>query len=393
LRHSPNPSVRSYLIHAFGPLGADAGTIVKRLEEEPDVTARRALILSLGEFREEAWKAEEKRWLVPRLQEIYRTAADPGLHAAAEWLLRQWRGQAWLVQTDQAWAKDREQRAKRLEGIRQELTKDEAKPQWYVTGQGHTMVVIPGPMEFVMGSPLTEAGRNPIEFPHRKRISRSFAIAAKPVTVEQFHRFEPGFTHNEMRRYPDPTCPIGGVTWYQAIAYCNWLSEQEGIPKEEWCYEIDLKRQVIKLKENYLGLTGYRLPTEAEYEYACRAGAVTSRCYGESEELLSKYAWYLANAKECLWPVGSKKPNDLGLFDLHGNILSWCQESYKNYPMVNDDKVFEDKEDADSVSRNRVLRGGYFGSRPLVVRSAMRHGTAPTSRLTYCGFRPARTFR
>jgi serine/threonine protein kinase len=86
-----DPRLRSYLIHRFGPLGADVGAIVKRLEEEPDLTSRRALILSLGpeEFGEKAWTPEAKKLLVQQLQDIYRTAADPGLHAAAEWLLRQ----------------------------------------------------------------------------------------------------------------------------------------------------------------------------------------------------------------------------------------------------------------------------------------------------------------
>ena len=89
---------------------------------------------------------------------------------------------------------------------------------------------------------------------------------------------------------------------------------------------------MTKLKENYLSLTGYRLPTEAEMEYATRAGAVTSRYYGETEELLAKYAWYRRTRRRQTWPVGSLKPNDLGLFDVQGNVFTWCQESYKDYP-------------------------------------------------------------
>jgi formylglycine-generating enzyme required for sulfatase activity len=402
LKHSPDPRVRSYLIHRFGPMGADARAIVKQLAEERDVTIRRALILSLGpeEFGEEAWAPEGKKLLVQRLRETYRTAPDPGLHAAAEWLLRQWHEEAWLVQTDESWAKDKRQKEKRLADIKEALTREkyEAKPQWYVNGQGQTLVVIPCPVEFVMGSPPTEEGRQAIELQHKKRIGRTFAIAAKPVTREQFLRFLPAFSHKEMRRYPDAACPIGGVLWYEAAAYCNWLSEREGIARDQWCYEPNENGEYtagMKLAPNYLRRTGYRLPTEAEWEYACRAGAVTSRYYGESEELLPKYGWYGKNSGERTWEVGRKKPNDLGMFDSHGNVFSWCQESYKEYPRGQGEGAKDDIEDDLSIDIqvDRPLRGGSFIYPASLVRSAYRYWNVPSSRVPVIGFRPARTFR
>ena len=391
LKHSPDPRVRSYLIHRLSPLGADADAIIERLVDEPDITIRRALILSLGEYREKELAAEARNALLPNLQGIYLYAADPGLHAAAEWLLRTWKEEAWLKQTNEEWAKDKEQRDKRIDGITQMLAKDKEQtpPQWYVNGQSQTMVVIPGPVEFVMGSPTTEVDRRDEEPQHKKRIGRTFALAATPVTKEQFLRFRPTFMHNEFKRYPEPTCPIGGVVWYEAATYCNWLSQQEGLPAEQWSYEIT--ENEIKLKANYLSLSGYRLPTEAEMEYASRAGATTARYFGETNDLLEKYAWYEKNSAEKTWPVGSLKPNDFGLFDVQGNVYTWCQESYAIYPQG--DAVSDDKEAELQVvsTASRVLRGGSFNSLASYVRSATRNNYVPTNRTLTYGFRPART--
>jgi formylglycine-generating enzyme required for sulfatase activity len=218
------------------------------------------------------------------------------------------------------------------------------------------------------------------------------------------------------------------VDWYTAAAYCNWLSQQEGIPEEQWCYETDARKlsqekvavlvslvvphhplagaastsywlnrqpQVTALKKGYLGLRGYRLPQEAEMEYACRAGAVTSRYYGETEELLTKYAWYQKNSKERAWPVGEKKPNDFGLFDMHANVWTWCQESDQGaYAVSKGDETLEDEEDSSPIvsTKSRLFRGGSFLSPASQVRSANRDANVPMYHTAYMGFRPARTF-
>jgi formylglycine-generating enzyme required for sulfatase activity len=399
LRHRPpDPRVRSYLVHRLGPLGAETGVLVKRFEVEPDVTVRRALLLALGpeEFGAGAWTPEGKRALVRRLQETYRTAADAGLHAAAEWLLRQWHEEAWLRQTDEAWAKDQGGRERRLQGIRQELLQKgvQAGPRWYLTGQGQTMVVIPGPVEFTMGSPPTEDGRGEDERQHRRRIRRTFALAAKPVTVKQYREFRN--EHQALKEEAlNEDSPVHATDWHMAAAYCNWLSDWEGLPSDQRCYETTPEGRVTKLKENYLSRTGYRLPTEAEWECACRAGAETSRYYGETEELLTSYAWFLENPRNRAWPVvGTKKPNDLGLFDMHGLVWTWCQERYAPYPEARGQEAIEDKEDVDTIedTQRRVWRGGSVGDQAVNVRSANRYWSLPISRINTAGFRLARTF-
>jgi len=130
------------------------------------------------------------------------------------------------------------------------------------------------------------------------------------------------------------------------------------------------------------------------WEYACRAGAVTSRCYGESEELLDHYGWSVRNADGRSWPVGSLKPNDLGLFDLHGNLWGWCQDRYNLYETATGGEAIEAHEDRTPLINTefRVMRGGSF-SHPGSVRSAYRGALMPTYRGYDIGFRPARTFR
>ena len=177
-------------------------------------------------------------------------------------------------------------------------------------------------------------------------IPRRFAIAAKEVTVEQFQRFlKLGEHHNRplsgfSRASSTSTAPIpkdrgSAPDWYTAAHYCNWLSEQEGLPKDQWCYlpnEAGAYAEGMSIPADVLERTGYRLPTEAEWEYACRAGAVTSRYYGDSIDLLGAYARYQANSKEHAWTCGSLLPNDLGLFDMLGNVYEWCQDSVSMLP-------------------------------------------------------------
>ncbi|MBI1918068.1 MAG: SUMF1/EgtB/PvdO family nonheme iron enzyme, partial [Planctomycetes bacterium] len=395
-RHRANPEARSQLLWRGGLLGLDPIKLVQRLEVEQDVSAQRALILALGEFSGEQLSPRVRGPLVDKLLKMYREHPDPGIHGAIEWLLRHSKEGPDDRKLD--WGQRKE-----LERIDRDLATKASRERppatgatgrrWYVNGQGQTMVVIPEPGEFRMGSPPTEADRRPDELQHKKRISRTFAISATSVTKEQFLRFLPGFSHTEMRRYPEPTCPIGGVVWYEAAAYCNWLSKQEGIPEAQWCYETNPRGQVVKLKEKHLSLTGYRLPTEAEWEIACRAGATTSRSYGESVELLGRYGWYFQNAGERTWPVGSKRPNDLGLFDMHGNVYAWCQERYKAYPQ--EGRATDDIEDILSINTQdrRVLRGGSFIYPASYLRSANRDRYVPAYRSVYVGLRPARTFR
>jgi formylglycine-generating enzyme required for sulfatase activity len=186
-----------------------------------------------------------------------------------------------------------------------------------------------------------------------------------------------------------------GMTWYEAAWYCNWLSEQEGISKEQWCYESNGPYGPgMRAKENFWRLTGYRLPTEAEWEYACRAGAKTSRFYGSTDRLLPEYAWYLANGGNHTWPVASLKPNDFGLFDMQGNAFEWAYDARSVYPSTSTDAAADEPGTNPVVERTyRVLRGGSFFMPTAYVRSALRWVGWPYLQSDQYGFRLAKTYK
>jgi formylglycine-generating enzyme required for sulfatase activity len=137
------------------------------------------------------------------------------------------------------------------------------------------------------------------------------------VTVAQFLKFHKDHDHEGYKQYaPTVDCPVMMISWHDAAAYCNWVSKAEGIAEGQWCYK-QKEKGAYEPAANHLQRTGYRLATEAEWEYACRAGADSEYCYGDPVELLGKYAWYDATSLGKSHPAGALKPNDLGLFDMH----------------------------------------------------------------------------
>ncbi len=380
LRHSPDPRVSSYVIHWLAPRGGDPQAIIAWYEKETDVGVQRALLLCLGEFDETQLPFAERSKLVDKLQAVYRTATDAGKRAAAGWLLRTWGHGDQLVLIDKELQQNEEQL--RAHGDNQR--------QWYVNTQGQTFVIL-NAGEFFVGSAESEPDRQTDANGQSVPIGRRFAISATEVTKAQCLRFAPGLSHSEFRRYPKPDCPIGGIFWYEAAAYCNWLSEREGIPEDQWCYEPNDAGEYgpgMKVKQSFLELRGYRLPTEAEWEFACRAGTTTNRYYGVSENLLARYAWYVVNAEQVTWPVANLKPNACGLFDMHGNIFEWCHDRYNAAGEKASDVANTPVVDADG----RVLRGGSFHSDALFVFSAYPNISPPNVRNANLGFRVARTY-
>lgn len=357
-------------------LGARPAIFYEKIRDETNAGAKASMILTLGGMNfSEVPESQKKQWL-DHLLELYQNHPDSGVHGALDWILRQKLGLGHLC--------DKSTRDIRLGS--------ESPRNWHVNNLGQCLISIKGPVRFLMGSPLDEVGRHENEKLHEVVIPRSFAVAQKVVTMEQYLKFNPTFQGARASKGADN--PVNGVSWYQAAEFCNWLNEQENIPKSEWCYlpnDKGLYAAGMRVANDFLRKKGYRLPTEAEWEYCSRAGTKTPWFFGTDASHLDQFGCYQNNSKNRVSPVGHFKPNDLGFFDMAGNVYQWVQDLLQPYPdatLVEDIKA--DVRVLDDMS-SRVLRGGAFYYPGDVLRSAHRGGLKPEQSSDGSGFRVART--
>ncbi|MCG3196475.1 MAG: Serine/threonine-protein kinase PknD [bacterium] len=211
------------------------------------------------------------------------------------------------------------------------------------------------PGSFRMGSEKGDNDERPV---HEVRITKPFYLGVYPVTQDEYE----AVIGNNPSHFKSSSRPVESVSWDDAIDYCRKLSAKEGVQ--------------------------YRLPSEAEWEYACRAGSTTEYCCGDGESRLGQFAWYSGNSGYKTHPVGQKQPNSWGLYDMHGNVWEWCQDWY------HDSYVGAPTDGSAWKSEGgpyRVIRGGDWGYSAGYCRSAGRDWDGPHGRINFIGFRLART--
>jgi serine/threonine protein kinase len=337
LRFTPDPQSRSYLIQLLGPAGIDPATVADRLEVEADPTIRRALIQSLGEFPDSAWTEPLRARVRSKVLALYEHDPDPGVHGSSKWLLLRW---------------GLDDRLRTIDGKIAAGFRDPTSRPWRVDPVGLTFVRI-----------------------DQDEQGRVLEVSDTEVTIGLFREIEE-------RRWPvvDDRLPASLVSYYQAAAFCNWLSEKSGIPKDQWCYGPRPKsRSLLVAVEDYRDRIGYRLLEAEEFLRVSQSGATTRFAFGDAADILGHYAWHMENSGGAAQRPALLKPNEFGLFDTLGNLQEWVEM----LPW-------------EPIPSNLELLGFAFPT-PRMTFDPMNHpprkSNAVTPGLVTDGFRVARTVR
>lgn len=362
----PDPVQRTMFVELFPTWHGNVASLTRNGRNLKDSALTSGLCLGIGGISPERITGDERTDTAQILKELYESAPQGVTHSSAGWALVQWRIELPALAPTSLPVEGRD---------------------WFINSLEMTMLQIQ-PGSFVRKDPEVEKSVN-----QKVTLTRPFFLSDREVTVGQFQQFvdDPKYPSEEKpekwegaNRKISRTLehPVQQVNWNDAVLFCNWLSKKER-PARKPCYE----RVAGAANEWRLlpGGTGYRLPTEAEWEYACRAGTSTDYSFGNDPEFLRKYATLYSGTTHVAAPCGGKLPNGWGLFEIHGNVWEWCHDWFDAY--------------GDSELRNplgpagdhsyRVIRGGNWTFDASACWSGFRGTSYPDHRDYVIGFRVA----
>jgi formylglycine-generating enzyme required for sulfatase activity len=238
-------------------------------------------------------------------------------------------------------------------------------PKEITNSIGMKLVLIPKGT-FMMGSPESEKGRKENETQHEVTISKDYYLGVYEVTQAQYEKVmgkNPSSFQGAKVGNENADLPVENVSWDDTVEFCKKLSD---LPEEKKAGRL------------------YRLPTEAEWEYACRAGSKTAYAFDDEEGLLPEYGWFKRNSSDRTHTVGLLEPNAWGLYDMHGNVWECCSDRYGDYP-----KGAVSDPSGPKVGSTRVYRGGCWRNVAANCGSAYRDWNSPVDRSNFLGFRLA----
>lgn len=299
LKRQSDPTIRCMLIENLASSQADTQLLIEILENADSSDVIAATLKVLGTSNSNFIREQHQETIRSIASDLYQTHPDAEVHGSAEWLLRMFGEELSIPSSSEP---------------------DLNQAQWFVTPSGYTMVI---PEDFNLPIELNESLTDEEKARENYEIDWRFAVATTEVTCGKYMLFNPDYKQI-LQEVEDANCPVNRVDLVGAMSYCNWLTLQDGMTEQDQCY-VEVKGRMVP-HADFLVRRGYRLPLEKEWEIAVRGGTETPFIFGSDSKLSFQYGWIAQNSKSMLHPVGMLKPNQIGLFDVCGNVSEWCHD-------------------------------------------------------------------